>query len=135
MLSFRIRWGCWQIHLVKKKILFIGYVLTSIGLWGFMYSIHSLWHLILFFLIVGIAYAIVDAVQRAIAADLLPYTIRGTGFGILAAIMGFGNLVSNIVVGSLWSYASPAAGFGYALIMCLLGAILLSFVKYNASHA
>lgn len=119
----------------KKKILFIGYVLMSIGLWGFMYSIHSFWHLILFFLIVGVAYAIVDAVQRAIAADLLPYTIRGTGFGILAAIMGFGNLVSNIVVGSLWSYASPAAGFGYALIMCLLGAILLSFVKYNASHA
>ena len=119
----------------KKRILFMGYLLMGIGLFGFAYSASSIFYLIIFFLIVGVAYAIVDGVQRALAADLLPYEIRGTGYGILAAVMGIGNLVSNIVIGFLWSYASPLAGFGYATVMCLLGAVLLYLVKYNASHA
>lgn len=115
----------------KKLILFIGYTTMGIGLFGFAYDFNSLWYLIIFFLIVGIGYAIVDAVQRAIAADLLPYHIRGTGYGILAAVMGIGNLVSNIVVGFLWTYINPWAGFAYAAFMCLLGAGLLFFVNHK----
>lgn len=113
----------------KKTIMVIGYIIMSIGLFGFAYDFNSLEYLIIFFLIVGIGYAIVDAVQRAIVADLLPYHIRGTGYGILAAVMGIGNLVSNIVIGFLWTYINPWAGFSYAAFMCCLGACLLLLVK------
>ena len=81
------------------------------------------------FCAMGLAYAIVDGLQRAVAADLLHHEIRGTGYGILAAITGVGNLCSSIVVGFLWTNIDPFVGFAYAAIMCVIGSFLLVWVK------
>ena len=113
----------------KKKILAIGYLLSGAGLLGFIMNSSSLFYIAFLFLIMGISYAIVDGVQRAIVADFLPHEIQGTGYGILAAVMGIGNLLSNIIVGFLWSAVNPLVGFGYAAIMCICGAVLLCFVN------
>jgi MFS family permease len=113
----------------KKKVLFGGYLLSGIGLLGFISNSSSIIYIGSLFLIMGIAYAIVDGVQRAIVADYLPHEIQGTGYGILASVMGVGNLLSNIVVGFLWATISPLAGFGYAALMCAAGAGLLLLVS------
>ncbi len=113
----------------KKLILIIGYLLMAIGLFGFAITTASYHYLILLFVITGCAYAIIDGVQRAIAADLLPHEIQGTGYGILAAVTGVGSLFSSIIVGLLWSSVSPLIGFGYAAVLCLLGAIFMLRVK------
>jgi len=112
----------------KKKILIAGYLLSGIGLLGFVITSSNIYYVAFLFLIMGISYAIVDGVQRAIVADFLPREIQGTGYGILAAVMGIGNLLSNIVVGFLWTTINPFIGFGYAAIMCIAGALLLGFV-------
>ena len=113
----------------KKIIIIIGYLLMAAGLLGFGLASTSYWYLFLLCLITGCAYAIVDGVQRAIAADLLPHEIQGTGYGILAAVTGFGSLFSSIIVGFLWSSISPLIGFAYASVLCLLGALLMMRVK------
>ena len=113
----------------KKTIIIFGYALMALGLFGFAHTSASYSYLMLLFVVTGCAYAIVDGVQRAIAADLLPHEIQGTGYGILAAVTGFGSLFSSIIVGFLWSSISPAIGFGYAALLCLLGAVCMVRVR------
>jgi len=40
-------------------------------------------------------------------------------------VNGVGDLVSSVVVGALWSGVSPAAGFLYAGIFSVMGAVLI----------
>jgi len=75
------------------------------------------------FILAGAGYALQQSLERAIAADLTPVEVRSTGFGVLAAANGVGDLVSSAIVGTLWTAVSPEAGFGYALVMTIAGAI------------
>lgn len=112
----------------KKAVLISGYILMAFGLFGFGLNITSLSNIFVLFLITGSAYAIIDGVQRAVAADILPHEIQGTGYGILAAVTGLGSLFSSMIVGFLWSSISPLIGFTYAALLCVMGALLMARV-------
>jgi len=113
----------------KKKLLSLGYFLTGVTSLGFIFNTANLVYLGLFFLLAGIAIAITDALERTVAADLLPERLRGTGYGTLVTINGIGDLGSSTVVGFLWTAISPVAGFGYGAIMTILGGLLLAIPK------
>jgi MFS family permease len=81
--------------------------------------------LIPLFIIAGIYIGIVDAMERALAADLLPLAQRGIGYGALATANSIGDLLSSIVVGYLWSHLSAASGFIYAAALTVAGAVAL----------
>jgi len=66
-----------------------------------------------------------DTLEGALAADLLPAERRGTGYGVLATVNGAGDFVSSVVVGALWTAASPAAGFAYAGVLFVAGALVI----------
>ena len=80
--------------------------------------------LVFVFILAGAGYALQQSLERAIAADLAPVEVRSTGFGVLAAANGVGDLVSSAIVGALWTTVSPQAGFAYALVMSVAGAIV-----------
>jgi len=109
----------------KKTLLSLGYFLTGLSSLGFVLNTASLLYLGLFFLLAGIAIAITDALERTVAADLLPERLRGTGYGTLATVNGIGDFGSSTVVGYLWSVISPLAGFGYGAVLTILGGFLL----------
>lgn len=109
----------------KKSLLAAGYALFAAMCAGFLLVGANLIGLAILFAMAGIYVAIVDSMQRALAADLLPLARRGTGYGALATVNSFGDLTSSILVGLLWSYVSVAAGFWYAAILTLAGAIAL----------
>lgn len=113
----------------KKTLLSLGYLLTGVTSLGFILNTANLAYLGLFFLLAGIAIAITDALERTIAADLLPEQLRGTGYGTLATVNGIGDFGSSTVVGFLWAAISPVAGFGYGAIMTMLGGLLLVTLK------
>jgi hypothetical protein len=50
--------------------------------------------------------------------------VRSTGFGVLAAANGVGDLVSSAIVGTLWTTVSLEAGFAYALVMTIAGGLV-----------
>jgi len=112
----------------KRKILVFGYLLTGLSSVGFIFAISNLFYLGLLFVVAGIAIAITDALERTIAADLLPESLRGTGYGTLAAVNGIGDFASSTTVGFLWTTISPLAGFGYGAVLCTLGAVLLAAI-------
>lgn len=115
----------------KKTVLLIGYLLTLISLIGFAVSYSALWYIFILFIIAGLAYAIVDGVQRAMAAELMPFHVHGTGYGILTAIIGLSSLFANAVIGLLWTYQGAPIGFGLAALFCGVGALLLLRVRSN----
>jgi len=85
----------------KKLLLAFGYALFGAMCIGFLFADGSLIGLIMLFTLAGLYIAIVDAMERALAADILPLDKRGTGYGALATVNSFGDLLSSIVVGFL----------------------------------
>jgi MFS family permease len=116
----------------KKQLLACGYALFGIMCIGFLFADASIAALIALFTLAGLYIAIVDSMERALAADLLPLEKRGIGYGALATVNSFGDLVSSIVVGILWSSVSVASGFYYSAVTTLIGAAAMLFVSTTA---
>lgn len=109
----------------KKTLLAVGYALFGATCLGFLVADANLPALVLLFALAGLYIAVVDSMERALAADLLPLERRGTGYGALATVNSFGDFTSSIVVGMLWTDVSVASGFWYAAILTLAGAVAL----------
>jgi len=109
----------------KRALLAIGYSLAAIVAAGFIFAPPTIPALAALFGIAGIHLAIRDAIEKALAAELLPTESRGSGFGVLATVNGIGDLVSSVSVGILWSAVSPTAGFIYSGVLVLCGAFLI----------
>jgi MFS family permease len=109
----------------KKTLLCVGYALFGIMCLLFITSPTGIPMLAFLFVLAGVYVGIVDAMERALAADILPLARRGVGYGALATANSFGDLLSSIIVGELWAHVSAAAGFAYAAVFTLLGAFFL----------
>lgn len=109
----------------KKGLLATGYALFGVMCVGFLFVGPSVVQLGGLFVLAGLYIAIVDSMERALAADLLPTDRRATGYGALATVNSFGDLVSSGLVGLLWSTVSIAAGFEFAAVLTLAGAAVL----------
>lgn len=109
----------------KAKVLGFGYALAAVMNLGFVFGPQHWMPLAGLFVLGGSFVAAEDALERAVAADLLPDHVKATGFGALAAVNAVGDLISSAMVGWLWAKVSPAAGFGYAAVVATFGALLL----------
>jgi MFS family permease len=109
----------------RSRLLAVGYVGGAALSLGFAVGTSSASSLAGLFALGGFVLACEETLERAIAAQLLPEDVRGTGFGILAATNGIGDLVSSAVVGLLWSLVSPATAFMASALLALSGAGLL----------
>jgi MFS family permease len=109
----------------KRGLLAIGYVIGVLSYAGFIFGPPTIPVLAVLFGLAGLHDAFQQSLEKSLAADLLPGSARGAGFGVLATANGIGDLVSSVVVGALWSVVSPSAGFLYAGFFSLLGAMLV----------
>jgi MFS family permease len=119
----------------KKLLLTLGYALFGLMCLLFMVSTTNLGVLALVFILAGVYIGIVDSMERALAADLLPLNRRGTGYGALATVNSFGDLLSSVLVGLLWNRVSYTAGLSYAAILTSMGAVLLFLWSPNPTTA
>jgi MFS family permease len=118
----------------KRTLLGIGYFLFALMCLGFILEPPKLWAMLILFILAGVYIALVDSMERALAGDLLPGNLRGTGYGVLAMVNGVGDFVSSFVVGLLWARVSPAAGFIYAGSLTLVGGIVLFMVRNKSGR-
>lgn len=111
----------------KRGLLAVGYLFFVAMCIGFIAAPQTLPWLALLFGVGGVHAAAQQAVEKSIAAELVPSQIRGTGFGALATANAVGDFASSIIVGALWTAISPAAGFIYAAVFTVIGASLIYF--------
>jgi MFS family permease len=66
------------------------------------------------FVLAGVTIGIVETAEHGAVAEAAPEEIRGSAFGLLAAIQSFGNLAASGIAGVLWTLVSPLAAFAFA---------------------
>lgn len=113
----------------KRGLLALGYGVAVLMGIGWIISVPSVWFLGLLFALGGTFIAAEDTLEPALAADLLPEDVRGTGFGVLATVNGLGDFISSVIVGALWTLVGPTVGFAYATVLFALGAAVIYRVR------
>jgi MFS family permease len=109
----------------RKVVLAAGYFLAAITATLLCTSTHSTWVLCVIFVLGGLDFGIVDALEDSVAAELVPKEQHGMAFGTLAAVNAVGDLLSSILVGFLWSAVSVRAAFATSTVFFLASALLI----------
>lgn len=112
------------------RILGAAYLLFGFAAFGFGFEGLNLSSLVILFMLAGVAVGMIEAMEPAAAAELLPADLRGTGFGALGAANGVGDLLSSFALGSLWTIKGAMTGFCFASI-CNVASVVLLFSLYR----
>lgn len=112
----------------KSLLLGIGYLFNALAC-----LILSLWteNIVLIglaFVVVGLQLAFTDTTEGALAAEILPKSVSGTGYGALQFIDGIGDLISSTLVGILWVVFSPMIGLLYSAVLSIIAFALIMWL-------
>jgi MFS family permease len=109
----------------RKFVLAAGYFIAGVTAILLCTSTHSIWLLGVIFVLGGLYFGVVDALEDTVAAELVPKEQHGMAFGTLAAVNAVGDFLSSVLVGFLWSAVSVQAAFATSAILFFVGAILV----------
>lgn len=117
-------------HIPKRKIvLAAGYGLAVVMAALLVSGPKSVPFLAVVFALAGIIVGVEEALEDSLAAELVPQTQHGIGFGTLAAVNALGDFVSSAAIGLLWSAVSPSVAFGLSGLLFLSGAVLILRIR------
>ena len=114
-------------------VLILGVGLFGLAYVGFAVGGASVLALAPWFVAAGVAIGCVETAEHAAVAGLAPLELRGSAFGLLAAVQSFGNLAASAVAGLLWTAASPAVAFGY--LVSWIGLALIGLLATARSRS
>ena len=109
----------------KRGILATGYATFGLTCTGFALVTGDLLAVAVLFAAAGLFMAMVDTMERAYAADLIPPELRGTGYGALHTVNGVADLPASVIAGLLWSFFSPLTAFIYGAVLSITAATIL----------
>jgi predicted MFS family arabinose efflux permease len=110
----------------KHWVLSIGYSFAVIPATALIVPGDSLTKFGIVFGVSGLYMGVWETLESTTAATILPPEVRGTGFGILAAVNGLGDFVSSFAVGLLWALA-PSVSMSLVIATSLIGAAIIAF--------
>lgn len=102
----------------------LGVALFALAYLGFAFTGASVLALAPWFVAAGVAIGAVETAEHAAVATLAPKDVRGSAFGLLAAVQSFGNLAASAIAGLLWTAISPRVAFAYLagwMVLALMG--------------
>ena len=112
----------------RKPVLITGYLVFAITSIGLIFT-SSIYTLLLFFIVYGIFYAMIDGVQRALVMDLAPGNLKATALGTFHTAIGLVALPGGYIAGLLWDKIGPGATFTYGFTLAIISIALFMFVK------
>jgi len=112
----------------RKYVLIMGYMIFAITSFGLIFT-SSINSIILFFILYGIFYAMIDGAQRAFVVDLAPSHLKATTLGIFHTAIGLVALPGGFIAGILWDKISPETTFIYGFVLAVISLVLFMFVK------
>lgn len=112
----------------RKPVLITGYLVFAVTSIGLIFT-SSIYTLLLFFIVYGIFYAMIDGVQRALVIDLAPGNLKATALGTFHTAIGLVALPGGYIAGLLWDKIGPGATFTYGFTLAIISIALFMFVK------
>ncbi|MDE2655405.1 MAG: MFS transporter [Gemmatimonadota bacterium] len=114
----------------RKRVVAAAWALYALVYLGFAMA-ESVTHVTALYLLYGCYHGLAAGAARAMVADLVPATRRGTAYGGYAAAIGLATLPASVLAGVLWEglFAwegfGPAAPFVFGAAMASAAAVLL----------
>ena len=119
-------------HLGRRRLIVAGWLLYAVVYAGFAMT-ESLVPLLVWFLIYGVHFAMVEGSEKALVADLTPAHLQGTAFGWYNAVLGFGALAASVLFGTLWETFGPRVAFLTGAGLAVSASILLWVMVASSS--
>lgn len=112
-------------RLPKHWVLAIGYSFAVIPAVALLLPGNSYLKFSVVFGVSGVYMGVWETLESTTAATLLPKSLRGTGFGVLATVNGLGDFLSSALVGVLWVF-SPTSAMLLVMIASLTGSAIIA---------
>ncbi len=95
----------------RRRVLVAGWLLYTAVYLGFALAqtALSIW---LLYALYGAYYGLTYGTAKAMVADLVPITLRGTAFGTYNATLGLIDFPASLIAGILWQGLGSWSGFG-----------------------
>jgi MFS family permease len=113
----------------RVRVLGFGYFVATLTFIGFILSPLNILAYALLFAMAGLFIAAEDALEGAIAGELVETKDRGLGYGALATVNGIGDFASSIIVGFIWAILGFGAGFVFCAIVAAIGTVAILDTK------
>ena len=111
----------------RKPVLILGYFVFAITSLGLIFT-STFYTILLFFVIYGVFFALIDGVQRAFVVDLAPKHLKATALGTFHTAIGLVALPGGFIAGLLWDKISPETPFIYGVVLAVISLLLFMFV-------
>jgi MFS family permease len=120
---------------VGRKPLIIGGWLVYAAVYLAFGAASTAWQAWALFAVYGLFYAMTEGTERALVADIVPSTRRGSAYGWYNLAIGLGALPASLLFGMIWDRVSPAAAFFFGAALALLAAAAMAFVQLGKEKA
>lgn len=118
----------------QLRVLAAGVAAFGFAYAGFAATDASIPMLALCFALAGVGIGCVETAEHAAVATFAPEDIRGSAFGMLAAVQSFGNVVASSLAGLLYTIASPTIAFAYAAALMPLALVAMATASAGATQ-
>ncbi len=117
----------------RRRLIIVAWLLYAVVYAGFAVTT-QLTTLIAWFLIYGVYFALAEASEKALVADLVQGSeTQGTAFGWYNAVLGVGALAASVLFGFLWQSFGPPTAFYTGAALAITASALLAAERSTAS--
>lgn len=103
--------GAWSDKVGRRRLILAGWFAYGLVYLGLAFS-KTGWEVWTLFALYGLYYAATEGIAKALVADLVPESLRGTAYGWFNAAIGITALPASLIAGLLWQGAGSWSGFG-----------------------
>ena len=93
----------------RRRLVIGGWLVYALIYYGFALAGKG-WHVWVLYTLYGVYYGLSYGTAKAMIADIVPETVRGTAYGTYNAVLGILDLPASLIAGLLWD-GLPAIGF------------------------
>jgi len=111
----------------RKPLIIGGWALYAAVYFAFGFATAA-WHAWALFAVYGIFYGMTEGTEKALVADLVPRSRRGSAFGWYNLAIGLGALPASLIFGIIWDRAGAPSAFMFGAMLALVAAALVTFV-------
>jgi MFS family permease len=114
-------------RLGRKPLIVGGWLLYAAVYFAFGWA-GVAWQAWVLFAIYGVFYGMTEGSEKALVADVVPTSRRGSAFGWYNLAIGLGALPASLIFGAIWDRLGAPAAFAFGGSLALVAALLMAFV-------
>jgi MFS family permease len=118
----------------RKPLIVGGWLLYSAVYFAFGWAAAA-WQAWALFAVYGIFYGMTEGTEKALVADIVPRTRRGSAFGWYNLAIGLGALPASLIFGAIWDRVGAPSAFAFGATLALIAALLMAFVAPSRSRS